>query len=282
MILPFSNRILGYRVFGSFMYPKRPGCRPASAAARHAGFPVAGGTQGPGRISGLVRRHFRGMRVGVLVLVWVQGGLAVHGVPRSPCDWPFIAADEMEASPDLWVAGGWLHRFSPLSTWILRRAARGAWRRGWCIGGPRCKPSVNILFSHRARHFWAVYKQIKPPNAEWARLTHNDYLEQATDSGIIGFLAFAGLIVGLMAYLYRYRFQKIGHDNMVRFAVWLGLLGLFLHSGMEFNLVLSGIGLACIFSVGLALGIWRSEVILIIITQSAFCRRYRYRFSALA
>ena len=48
--------------------------------------------------------------------------------------------------------------------------------------------------------FGPAYKQILPPNAEWARLAHNDYLEQASDSGIIGFLTFSGLIVGSIAH----------------------------------------------------------------------------------
>jgi O-antigen ligase len=59
--------------------------------------------------------------------------------------------------------------------------------------------------------FGAAYKQILPPNAEWAMLAHNDYLEQASDSGIIGFLTFSGLIMGSIAYLYRYRLMENGH-----------------------------------------------------------------------
>lgn len=84
--------------------------------------------------------------------------------------------------------------------------------------------------------FGPAYDQIKPANAEYARLTHNDYLEQASDSGIIGFLAYTGLVVGSIAYLYRYRLLRNSQFYVVRFAVWLGLLGLFLHCGMEFNL----------------------------------------------
>ena len=98
--------------------------------------------------------------------------------------------------------------------------------------------------------FGAAYKQILPPNAEWAMLAHNDYLEQASDSGIIGFLTFSGLIVGSIAYLYRYRLLKKGRFYMVRFAVWLGLLGLFLHSGMEFNLYYPALAWPSFFLLG--------------------------------
>jgi len=98
--------------------------------------------------------------------------------------------------------------------------------------------------------FGVAYKQILPPNAELAMLAHNDYLEQASDSGIIGFLAFTGLIVGSILYLYRYRLQKVGQYNVVIFAVWLGLLGLFLHSGMEFNLYYPALAWPAFFLLG--------------------------------
>jgi len=98
--------------------------------------------------------------------------------------------------------------------------------------------------------FGPAYDKIKPPNAEFARLTHNDYLEQASDSGIIGFLTFTGLTMGSIAYLYRYRLLKKGSFYMVRFAVWLGLLGLFLHSGMEFNLYYPALAWPAFFLLG--------------------------------
>ena len=83
-----------------------------------------------------------------------------------------------------------------------------------------------------------------------ARLAHNDFIEQASDSGIIGFLTFSGLIVGSIAYVYRYRLIKKGELYTVRFAVWLGLLGLFLHSGMEFNLYYPALAWPSFFLLG--------------------------------
>lgn len=83
--------------------------------------------------------------------------------------------------------------------------------------------------------FGAAFKPIVPPNAEFARLTHNDYFEQASDSGVFGFLAFSSMIVGIIFYLYRYKFAKKDRFSTIQFAAWLGVLGLFLHSTMEFN-----------------------------------------------
>ncbi|MGA2555317.1 MAG: O-antigen ligase family protein [Verrucomicrobiota bacterium] len=98
--------------------------------------------------------------------------------------------------------------------------------------------------------FGSSFKPIRPAKAEWAALAHNDFLEQASDSGIIGFLAFSGLVVGSIAYAYRYRLAKKGEFYMVRFAVWLGLLGLFLHSGMEFNLYYPALAWPSFFLLG--------------------------------
>ena len=44
--------------------------------------------------------------------------------------------------------------------------------------------------------FSIPYKQLKRPESEMARLVHNDYLEQACDSGWGGFGAYLGFIVG--------------------------------------------------------------------------------------
>ena len=64
-----------------------------------------------------------------------------------------------------------------------------------------------------------------------ARLVHNDYLEQASDSGVIGFLLFSALIVGSLKFLYRK-----SHSQLALFFGWLGLLGWALQGFVEFGL----------------------------------------------
>ncbi len=81
--------------------------------------------------------------------------------------------------------------------------------------------------------FSVAYRKIKPPEAEMAQLVHNDYLEQASDSGMVGALAYAGFTFLSVLLLPRFRpvFQHSG-----ALAIWLGLLGWSLQSFVEFPL----------------------------------------------
>jgi O-antigen ligase len=65
-----------------------------------------------------------------------------------------------------------------------------------------------------------------------ARLTHNDYLEQASDSGLPGFVAYALAIGGVLAWSGR----RAMRDGGQFFAVWLGVLAWALQSFVEFGL----------------------------------------------
>ena len=81
--------------------------------------------------------------------------------------------------------------------------------------------------------FAIPYQAIKRPESEMARLVHNDYLQQASDSGLVGFLAFAGLVVTTLV---RTRPRAVDAGISLRFAVWLGVLGWSLQGVLEFGL----------------------------------------------
>jgi len=81
--------------------------------------------------------------------------------------------------------------------------------------------------------FQIPYRKIKPPSSEMARLVHNDYLEQASDSGVIGFSTFFIFICASIVYLYRKCSFKYGWET---FSIWLGLLGWSLQGLVEFGL----------------------------------------------
>ncbi|MGC8886333.1 MAG: O-antigen ligase family protein [Verrucomicrobiia bacterium] len=79
--------------------------------------------------------------------------------------------------------------------------------------------------------FAIAYRKIKPPEAEMARLAHNDYLQQASDSGVLGMFLFLIFIGSVLI-----RGFKAASINKPLFYYWLGLCACCLHSFVEFHL----------------------------------------------
>src|SRR6202044_3826020 len=90
-----------------------------------------------------------------------------------------------------------------------------------------------------------VWKK-KRPEDEMARLCHNDYLEQGTDSGIPGLIIYTGMILTFLIVLYRYSITKTPFD-WLNFAVWLGVFGLCLHSLVDFHLYVAALAWTMFF-----------------------------------
>lgn len=93
------------------------------------------------------------------------------------------------------------------------------------------------LFGSGPGTFSVVYAQIKPPEAEMAKLTHNDYLEQASDSGVVGGIAFGGFILLSLTMLYRTA-CRLGWAGIT---VWVALLGWSVQAMIEFGLYIPGL-----------------------------------------
>ena len=81
--------------------------------------------------------------------------------------------------------------------------------------------------------FAIAYQAVKKPESEMARLTHNDYLQQASDSGFVGMITYATFIGGTLWFAYR---KLDWRKNAVTCGVWLGLLAWAVQSFMEFTL----------------------------------------------
>ncbi len=79
--------------------------------------------------------------------------------------------------------------------------------------------------------FQLAYKRYRPPDAEPTRLTHNDYLQQASDSGWPGFAMYTVFIGGSAWLLARRRM-----DEALQIAARLGLLAWALQGCVEFGL----------------------------------------------
>jgi hypothetical protein len=118
----------------------------------------------------------------------------------------------------------------------------------------RGAPSVSARFTYwQAAVHWALadpvfgtgpgsfsvaYSSIKPAGAEMTQLVHNDYLEQASDSGFLGAAAYATFVIGSLFTLAR-RCRITGRPES--FLLWLGLMGWALQSCVEFLLYIPGL-----------------------------------------
>ncbi|MEY2465832.1 MAG: hypothetical protein QOD03_353, partial [Verrucomicrobiota bacterium] len=80
--------------------------------------------------------------------------------------------------------------------------------------------------------FQRPYADLKSPEAEMARLTHNDYLQQFSDSGLIGGISYVSWIILWISLVGRHVFKK----NGLRFAIFLGVLGWLVQGMTEFGL----------------------------------------------
>lgn len=106
------------------------------------------------------------------------------------------------------------------------------WRAGWTTW------KENPVFGSGPGTFSVAYQKIKPPEAEMARLAHNDYLEQGSDSGVVGFLTYAGWVLGGLIWFYQ---RHQGAWSPLGFAVWLGLAGWTMQGLVEFGLYVPGL-----------------------------------------
>ena len=113
------------------------------------------------------------------------------------------------------------------------------------------------LFGSGPGTFQQPYALLKRPESEMARLTHNDYLEQFSDSGIIGGLSYALWIVLLLATLARRVWRN---SSPLHFAVGVGLLGFFLQGVSEFGLYVPALAWTAFALAGALLSLtWNSN-----------------------
>jgi len=89
------------------------------------------------------------------------------------------------------------------------------------------------LFGTGPGTFQRPYAQIKSPDAEMARMAHNDYLEQFSDSGIMGGVCYAAWIGLALVTVGRRAWRSGGY---LQFGLFLGLLGWFVQGLVEFSL----------------------------------------------
>ncbi len=94
---------------------------------------------------------------------------------------------------------------------------------------------ANPVFGTGPGTFAKPYEKLKRPESEMSRLVHNDYLQQASDSGFPGFFLFASFMGAAVFQAGRNAFRS---RQLIPIAVWLGLLGWSIQSLVEFGLYL--------------------------------------------
>lgn len=95
--------------------------------------------------------------------------------------------------------------------------------------------------------FQRPFARLKPEGAEMTRLVHNDYLEQASDSGWPGFAAYLAFwVLGMI-----HSFPRGGSGLTLRRAAWVGLAGWVLQENLEFGLYIPALSWSGFFFLGM-------------------------------
>jgi hypothetical protein len=99
--------------------------------------------------------------------------------------------------------------------------------------------------------FQRPYERLKSPESEMARLTHNDYLEQFSDSGIVGGLAYSAWIFLALTFVWK----KIWRGrHQISPAIFAGLFGWFAQGFGEFSLYVPALAWPAFTLLGFLIG----------------------------
>ncbi len=241
----YLRRLEAQRIFATLVYPN------ALAGAILLLLPplvVAGwelGAGGPSRVRRVLPVALAGG--GLACLYWTKskaGWLLALGLVlvlglrlRLPARWKWILAG-------LVLAAG-LTAFAVRFAGYFQGGAASAgarleyWRAAWTTA---CRYPV---LGSGPGTFASSYRPLKPPGAEMTLLAHNDYLQQASDSGFPGALLYLGFWAGSLGLLAR----RVWAEPLP-FAVWLGLLGWALQGWVEFALYVPGVAWTAFWLLG--------------------------------
>ena len=148
----------------------------------------------------------------------------------------------------LLVIGGLAGFFWKYSDYFSRGATSVAarfeyWRAAWSTA---CS---HPLFGSGPGTFMKAYAKIKPPEAEMARLAHNDYLQQASDGGFLSAIVYTGFIWSSLLLT-----RRRALADPIRMAIWFGLLGFALQGFVEFGLYVPALAWTAFLLLGWLLG----------------------------
>jgi O-antigen ligase len=105
--------------------------------------------------------------------------------------------------------------------------------------------------------FQRPYERLKSPEAEMARLAHNDYLEQFSDSGFAGGIFYAAWIALSLATIGRQAWRS---GDLMIFALFAGLLGWFVQGLGEFSLYVPALAWTAFTLLGCLLALTGNQI----------------------
>ena len=246
----FQQKMASERVFGTFVYPNAlAGALLLLLPAAVSGMWHVGahrwfrwGVGGALALGGLAALYWSGSKAGWLIAL-VSGGFAVARVNLRPILKLLLLAA-------LLGAGG-LAFFGRHSGYFEKGATSLSARRDyWRAAGQMI--AARPLLGYGPGTFQRQYRVLKAPEAEMAKLAHNDFLQQGCDSGVPGMLAYGVFVAGSILWL---GFHRVGRGVLTaprapkasvgavstpratpELAVWLGVLGFAVQSMVEFGL----------------------------------------------
>jgi len=225
----FRRKILSDRIWGTFIYPNAlaggvlmllpvtlAGLRQLGTNAWFkwglgAGFMAAG----------LAALYWSGSKSGWLIAL-TMAGFALCRLPAT-----FRLKATLFAA--LLVVGG-LAFLGRHSTYFERGASSLSARADyWRAAGQMIRQRP--ILGYGPGTFMRQYAALKAPEAEMARLAHNDYLQQGCDSGLPAMLFYGGFVAATLLLLFRH-----GSSSNVHFPIWLGVLAFAAQGFSEFGL----------------------------------------------
>ena len=230
----FRKKILSDRVFGTFMYPnalagglllllplafacvRDLGSRPTTRWLLRGWLAVAG----------LAALYWSGSKSGWLIAL-VMGAAAF---------WRLPARFSFKVTVVGCLVVGGVALFMGRYGAYFKKGASSLSARGdyWRAAGQMIRQRP--LLGYGPGTFQRQYAALKPPEAEMAKLAHNDYLQQGCDSGIPALLAYGAFVAGAILLAYRR-----SAASALPFAAWLGAFGFAGQGLTEFGLYIPGL-----------------------------------------
>ena len=246
----FAKRIESDRIFATFVYPNALGgglllLLPMSLVLvweLTAKLPLVGrlALVGVFGACGMAELVWSGSKAGWLLALVLGVIVMVHsGLPRR---WVWSLAALIVAGGLVGFAFRFSHYFERGATSVSARFDY------WKAAGQTIKS--HPVFGTGPGTFSRPYARLKDPKSEMARLCHNDYLEQGSDSGVLGMILFFWFIFWSVLQLYRYRIGKNLRKERLLGASVLGVIGLCLHSFVEYHLYIPALSWPLFFLLG--------------------------------